>query len=333
MLVALIAGWGYSRLSARSRGRADIRARPEALRPARGPGERLLLGLVVAVLLGLMLPLPALALRSLTLPAAPGAAAEPTLSYYRLLGQNRRGSLFYVAPAQAMLNSLGFGLAATALAMAIGVPAAALVARKREDAGRGSKDDGRWTMDDRPDQIPDLTALRLRSANTLDLLFTLPLGVSAVMLGLGYIVAWGPVGVLDSPLLIPAAHALLAFPFVVRTLVPALRGLSVRLREAARMLGAGRLRVLTEVELPLLTPALLSGAVFAFTASLGEFGAALLLARPEYPTVPMVIGRLLGQPGASNYGQSLALSTILMLASVAGFLLIERLRPEGVGEI
>jgi thiamine transport system permease protein len=153
------------------------------------------------------------------------------------------------------------------------------------------------------------------------------------MLGLGYIVAWGPLGLLGSPLLIPVAHALLAFPFVVRTLAPALRDLNRRLREAARMLGARPLRVLLAVDMPLLSPALASAAIFAFTASLGEFGTALLLARPDYPTAPMTIARLLGQPGATNYGQALALSTILMLTSVVGFLLIERLRPEGVGEL
>src|SRR5690606_3009986 len=120
-------------------------------------------------------------------------------------------------------------------------------------------------------------------------------------------------GLLSSPWLIPAAHALLAFPFVVRSLLPSLRSLDVRLREAAQLLGARPIQVLRAVDLPLLAPALLVGAVFSFTVSLGDFGAALLLARPDYPTVPVVIGRLLGQPGAENYGQALALSTILML--------------------
>ena len=147
----------------------------------------------------------------------------------------------------------------------------------------------------------------------------LPLGTSAATLGLGYIVALGrpPLNLLTSPLLIPIAHALLAFPFVVRSLLPALRGLDPRLREAARTLGAGPARVLREVDLPLLFPALLVGAVFAFTVSIGEFGAALLLYRPEYPTVPVVIDRFLGLPGQQNYGQALALSTILMLITGA----------------
>lgn len=99
------------------------------------------------------------------------------------------------------------------------------------------------------------------------------------------------------------------------------------------MLGANTARIVWKIDLPLLTPALLSGAVFAFTSSLGEFGAALLLARPQYPTVPIVIGRLLGQPGASNYGQALALGTILMTTSIVCFMLLERIRPAGVEEL
>jgi thiamine transport system permease protein len=126
---------------------------------------------------------------------------------------------------------------------------------------------------------------------------------------------------------------LLAFPFVVRSVLPALRGLDPRLREAARVQGAGPLRVLREVDLPLIFPALLVGAVFAFTVSLGEFGATLLLTQPEYPTIPVVIGRFLGQPGELNYGQALALSAILMLVSVLSFAALERLRYRDIGEL
>ena len=162
----------------------------------------------------------------------------------------------------------------------------------------------------------------------------LPLGTSAATLGLGYIVALGqpPLNLLTSPWLIPIAHALLAFPFVVRSLLPALRGLDPRLREAARTLGAGPARVLREVDLPLLFPALLVGAVFAFTVSIGEFGAALLLYRPEYPTVPVVIDRFLGLPGQQNYGQAIALSCILMLITGLSFVLLEQVRFRDVGE-
>jgi thiamine transport system permease protein len=78
--------------------------------------------------------------------------------------------------------------------------------------------------------------------------------------------------------------------------------------------------------------ALLVAASFAFSISLGEFGATALIARPEYPTVPIAIYRLISQPGSLNYGQALALSTILMLVTAGGMLAIERFRIADVGE-
>ena len=95
------------------------------------------------------------------------------------------------------------------------------------------------------------------------------------------------------------------------------------------MLGAKPWDVFRSIDLPLVSRALLVSAVFAFTISLGEFGATALVGRPDLPTVPVMIYRYLSQPGALNYGQALALSTILMVATTLGMLLIERAR---VGE-
>jgi thiamine transport system permease protein len=312
-LVTLMAGAAYRSLVTRMSGQAQLRGQVTMPRaPVRR--ERLLVAFVVAVTILLTLPLPALALRSFSLPPAPGQPAALTLRYYLSLAENPRGSLFFVPPAQAIANSVGFGLAALALALLTGLPAAYLAVGARTNPRQTERAE-RWAR------------------AGLDLLFTLPLGISAVMLGLGYLVMWGPLGWLRSPLLIPAAHALLAFPLVVRTLVPALLKQSPRVREAARMLGAGPGAVFVRIDLPLLAPSLLAAAVLAFTASLGEFGAALLLARPDFPTAPMVIARLLGQPGARNYGQALALSTLLLLASLVGFVLLERLQRTDPAEI
>lgn len=309
MVTTLIMTLVYTRIQARSAVPLDVRARAANARPVRGARARLLVGANIAVLLALLgAPLLALALRSV---AAPGGAA-PTLDYYRLLSQNATRSLFFVPPLTAIRNSLLFALAATALALLVGVPASYLLARRSPARG----------------------GVASAAGGLLDGLFMLPLGTSAVTLGLGYIVALGslPFISLSSPALIPVAHALLAFPFVVRALLPALRGLDPRLREAAGVLGAGPARVLREVDLPLLFPALLVGTVFAFTVSMGEFGATLLLARPEFPTIPVVIYRFLGRPGSANYGQALALSTILMLVTGLGFVALERLRYRDLGE-
>ena len=162
----------------------------------------------------------------------------------------------------------------------------------------------------------------------------LPLGTSAVTLGLGFIVALDtpPLDLRASPVLLPLAHTLVALPFVVRSLVPALRSIRPRLRQAAAVLGASPAQVWREIDLPLVGRAVIVAATFAFTLSLGEFGATSVIARPEHPTVPIVIYRLIGQPGALNYGQALALSTILMVVCAAGILAIERLRVGEVGE-
>jgi thiamine transport system permease protein len=125
---------------------------------------------------------------------------------------------------------------------------------------------------------------------------------------------------------------LVAFPFVVRSLVPALRSVQPRLRQAAAVLGASPTQVARHVDLPLVGRALLVAATFAFTISLGEFGATALLSRPEYPTVPVAIYRFLSRPGGLNYGQALALSTILMSVCLAGMVAIERFRVADVGE-
>lgn len=318
-IVTIVAGLLYAGVE-QPAGRANLWSRPNTLRRPQGLVEKLLVAGIVLCVLLLMLPLLALVWRSLTLPPAPGLAATPTLDYYRMLSENRRGSLFYVPPTQAIANSLGFAGLATSLALLVGIPAAFLITGLRTTTATGT---GRLAP------IPRGTArradmLRVYSSQIFNIIITLPIGVSTIMLGLGYIVAWGPFGILDSPLLIPAAHALLAFPFVVRSLVPAIQGLSPRLREAARMLSATPARVLLAVELPLLAPAIVAAAVFAGTVSLGDYGAALLLSRPEYPTIPIVIARFLGQPGAANYGQALALSTLLMLVSIGSFVLIEQ---------
>jgi thiamine transport system permease protein len=162
----------------------------------------------------------------------------------------------------------------------------------------------------------------------------LPLGTSAVTLGLGFIVALDtpPLDLRASPLLLPLAHTLVALPFVLRSLLPALRSIRPRLRQAAAVLGASPAQVWREIDLPLVGRAVVVAATFAFTISLGEFGATAIITRPEYPTVPVVIFRFIGLPGALNYGQALALSTILMLVCAAGLLAIERVRVGDVGE-
>jgi thiamine transport system permease protein len=154
----------------------------------------------------------------------------------------------------------------------------------------------------------------------------LPLGTSAVTLGLGMLVALSrpPLDVIRSPFLLPVAHSLIALPFVVRGLKPALAGIPARLREAAATLGASPLRVWQAVDFPIAARAVLSVTAFAFAISLGEFGATTIIVRPEFPTMPVAIYKFLSQPGGLNYGQAMAMATLLMLLCAITVTALER---------
>lgn len=267
-----------------------------ARRP-RGAGQWTLLAAVLAtVAVLLVLPLAVLVQRSL---AAPG------FRYYRAL-TNADGGTFLVAPINAVGTSLSYAAAATAIAVVIGALAAAALTRR--EAGR--------------------------LVRGFDALLMLPLGVSAVTVGFGFLIALDrpPLDLRQSWILVPLAQALVGVPFVVRTMLPVLRAVDVRLREAAAVLGASPWRVWREVDLPLVRRALLIAAGFAFAVSLGEFGATVFIARPDNPTLPVAVARLIGRPGDLNYGQAMALSTILMVVCAVALLVLERLRTDRTGE-
>ncbi|MBP7962722.1 MAG: iron ABC transporter permease [Caldilineaceae bacterium] len=283
----------YTRMQSRASLPVEMRPQSITARHASTARERLFVGLsLTAMLVILLSPLLALAWRSVTL-----GGDGLTFAYFRALADNPRNSAFFVPPLEAVRNSLLYASATVVLSLFLGVISAYLLARRRS-----------------------------RISAILDPIFLLPLGTSAVTLGFGYIIAMGSLR--TSLILVPIAHTLIATPFVVRTLLPALRGLDPHLREAGQVLGANPLRVWWEVDVPLLWRAMLVGAVFAFTISLGEFGASLLITRPDMPTMPVVIYRALSRPGLVNYGQALAMSTILMVVSAAGILIIERFRVD-----
>ena len=129
------------------------------------------------------------------------------------------------------------------------------------------------------------------------------------------------------------AQALVALPLVVRTLVPVLSGVGDRLRQAAASLGAGPVRTLVTVDLPVVWKPLLAAGGFAFAVSLGEFGATSFLARPDDPTLPVVIFRLIGRPGPLNDEMAMAASVVLAGTTALVMLLVERLRVPSVGAL
>lgn len=276
-----------------------------AHRPS-GAGQWALLGAVLAtVVLLIVAPLAVLVERSFDGPGGYG------LTFYGALqSAEASGGTFLVPPVEAVWNSLQYALAATAIALVIGGLAAAALTLPRTSSG-GAPRAGRLVRG-------------------FDALLMLPLGVSAVTVGFGFLITLDepPLELRTSWILVPLAQALVGVPFVVRTMLPVLRAVDERLREAAAVLGASPLRAWREVDLPLVRRALLVAAGFAFAVSLGEFGATVFIARPDNPTLPVAVARLLGRPGELNYGQAMALSTILMLVCAAALLLLDRLRPD-----
>ncbi|MET9733986.1 iron ABC transporter permease [Streptomyces sp. NPDC006458] len=260
-----------------------------ARRP-RGAGQwALLAGVLLSIVVLLVLPLGVLVQRSLK---------APDLGYYRALTSSD-GGVFLVPPIDAIGNSLSYAAVATLVAVLIGGLAAAALTRR--DAGR--------------------------LVRGFDALLMLPLGVSAVTVGFGFLIALDepPLDLRSSWLLVPLAQALVGVPFVVRTMLPVLRAVDARLREAAAVLGASPWRVWREVDLPMVRRALLVAAGFAFAVSLGEFGATVFIARADNPTLPVAVAKLLSRAGDLNYGQAMALSTILMVVCATALLLLEKL--------
>ena len=120
---------------------------------------------------------------------------------------------------------------------------------------------------------------------------------------------------------------MVAIPLVVRVLLPSVRGIDPRQQEAAAALGAAPWRVLGTIDLPVLGRGLGLAVGFAFSTSLGEFGATSFLSRPDHMTLPVAIGRLISQPGAQNYGMAMAASVILAAMTVIVMSVAETMRP------
>ena len=285
----------YPRLQNRAVVPLDLRPRTlTQRRPATRRAKALLLIVTISMLSLLLLPLLALIVRSFVLNNA------VSFDNYLNLATNPRGSVIFVPPLTALGNSLLFAVITTIIALLLGAAAAYAA------AGRS-----RWSRLSEP-------------------LWALPLGASAVTLGFGFLIGFPTLR--SAWIMIPLAHSLVAFPFVVRTITPALRSIRSNLREAAAVLGADPSRVWREIDLPILARAMLIGGAFAFAVSLGEFGATAMLVGAEIPTLPYAIFRYLSLPGSLNYGQAMAMSTVLMLVVALSLVAIDRFRLGEIGE-
>lgn len=228
-----------------------------------------------------------------------------TTAYEFLLTRQQTGASFQVKPWPAVRNSVAFGVATLAVALPAGV--AVSVATTGE---------GRWSR-------------------LVDLLSVAPFAVSGIVVGLGLLrglvfgaVVFGYRVTVTGPVAITAAHAVGAYPFVVRNVAPALGELDDRLVESARSLGASRARALVDIELPLIWPGVLAGAAFAFAVSVGEFDATVVLAEGGGTyTMPVAVERYVGR----RLGPATAMGTVLLFVTAVSFVVLDRVGGGGVG--
>jgi len=263
------------------------------------PRRLALLGYAIIALVIFVGPLLSLLVESVTRPDG-----RFTFQYYAFLLERQEGAAVGgIQPLTAIRNSLTFGFGTLALAIPMGVAVSVVATR----GGRGS---------------------RLAEA-----LLTAPLAVSGIVVGLGLLrhlvfgtVVFGHRTTIIGPGAIVAAHAVAAYPFVTRLVTPALGGIDDRMTDAARSLGASRLRTLLDVELPLVAGALVAGAAFAFAISVGEFDATVLLAEGvDSYTMPVALERYRGDRSSGpSLGPATAMGTVLLSVTTVSFVLIDR---------
>jgi len=160
-----------------------------------------------------------------------------------------------------------------------------------------------------------------RLNSVLDALTDVPLVIPTAALGFSVYLFWGPAGlglVSTGFWLIVLTHVVFTYPYVVRTLVAALRGLDPSLEEAARTLGAPPLTVFRTVILPLLSSALFASSIMAFTRSLSETGATIVVMGVDR-TVPVQI-----VVWSEASPQAAAFASVLLITICYGLLLALR---------
>lgn len=125
-------------------------------------------------------------------------------------------------------------------------------------------------------------------AAVLQLLFLAPLVFPTIILGLALLLLYKSIGMPVFPGLL-LAHCVVGMPYCFRTVLASAQALDPALEEAAQSLGAGPMRTLLLVTLPLIWPGVLSGWMFAFIVSFGELNTALFLSGPGLTTLPIEI--------------------------------------------
>ena len=203
------------------------------------------------LIFGLLVLLPSL---FITLPAA-GALVDGTLM--RAL----RGDGIWSDYWRSMLLSYGIGIIATLLNIAMGMPVAILIARRR---------------------------MGQAGSTLLEAMVNVPIVVPSVALGVSLSLFWRSFGFLPEFWVMVLSHTTITYTYFVKAMAAAVEGIPEEMEETARTLGSRPLNVFRRIVVPLTKYSIFSGAILTFTRSVDETGAASAVSR-ELKTAPVLL--------------------------------------------
>ncbi|WP_310165806.1 carbohydrate ABC transporter permease [Arthrobacter sp. BE255] len=144
-------------------------------------------------------------------------------------------------------------------------------------------------------------------------------------------IIFNQLGLVDTYIPLLIGKFLAADAFFVFLMVQFMRNLPAELDEAARIDGAGHVRIFTSIMLPLMKPALISTSIFSFIWSWNDFlGPLLYLNTPEKYPLPLALRLFVDQTQSSDYGAMIAMSVLALLPVLIFFLVFQRYIVEGV---
>ncbi len=217
-----------------------------------------------------------------------------SMSNYANLGGYGARDVLSISVGQATINTLRNAIITTILSIGIGVVASYLLSRKRPERSSRFVQHG------------------------MDIFFQMPVGVSSVVLGFGYLISFnsGLFPLRSSWLVTPLAQSLLCIPLVIRMVYPAINAIDNELRESAQTESASPSQIWWLIEAPIIRGAILTATGYAAIIAIGEFGAANFLAYGDQGTLPTVLYQLISRPGAQNYGMAMASSALLIVVAL-----------------
>jgi putative spermidine/putrescine transport system permease protein len=166
-----------------------------------------------------------------------------------------------------------------------------------------------------------LVSLRFRGVEVLRAVFASPLMVPGIVVGIAMLIFFNRIRMGNTFASLLLAHVALTLPYVIRIVSAGLQSFDHSLEEAARGLGASRVRALLDVTLPLIKGSLMAAGVFAFIISFDEVVVTLFLAGPRMTTLPVAIYTYIEYTSDPSIA---AISTILVVLTVGAVLLIDR---------